>query len=129
MGYYTYYSLHIEGKNGEKLPKDKLDSISKEIDKLCVFEDGNAEDGYNGYTKWYDCSQDMCALSYRFPGVIFTLYGDGEDSEDLWVEYFLDGLSQHEAAEIVYGRFDPSKLCPPNDQSLFSPNRKYSYER
>lgn len=93
MGYYTYYSLYIEGKNGEKLP------------------------------------QDMCALSYKFPGVLFSLYGEGEDRPDIWVEYFFEGLSQYEGVEIEYERFDPAKLRRYDDQSIFSPNRKYSYER
>ena len=128
MGYYTYYSLNVEDEKGKKLPKEKLDAIAQEIERLHVFEDGNVEDGYNGYAKWYDFEQDMCALSYKFPGVLFSLYGGGEDSADMWVEYFLEGSCQYERVEIRYESFDHRKLCPPNDQSVFSPNRKYSYE-
>lgn len=41
------------------------------------------KDAYVGSGKWYENTEDMLALSKRFPGVIFTLTGNGENEGDL----------------------------------------------
>lgn len=111
MGYFTWYSLNVSNAEGGKLPKGKADAIEKAIDELRVFQDGNIESGYSAYDKWYESEEDMCVLSQKFPDVLFTLYGDGEDSTDSWVSYYLDGAYQHETAKIEYAPFDRLKLC------------------
>lgn len=61
-------------------------------------------------TKWYSHKEDMAKMSKAFPGVLFTLHGEGEEAGDLWVEYYLDGKIQREDAKIIYAEFDRSKL-------------------
>ena len=124
MGYYTNYSLYVDDSVDDE---DLLDKIDKEIGRMNIF-DGGMQDGYYAYQKWYDYQDDMCALSYRFPGVLFTLAGSGEEDEDLWVCYFRDGKYQYEHAKIIYDDFDSNKLRLPENQNIFSHNRSYSYE-
>jgi hypothetical protein len=132
MGYYTHYKIEIKPtKAGEVVAlcdHDKpegakfcpecgkpanfltiVDHIWQQIeaveesDIFYALKSGEA-------TKWYDREKDMRALSSQFPTVLFTLHGEGEDNDDIWTEYYLDGKIQLERAKIKIGRFDPKKL-------------------
>ena len=61
--------------------------------------------------KWYEHEGDMRAVSTKFPGVLFTLHGKGEEGGDLWRKYFLDGKCQEARAIIKYPAFDPAELA------------------
>lgn len=131
MGYYTYYYMNIEpdpNRNQTKLSEEIQKRLDAEVAKMHVFEEGDSTSGWSGYAKWYDHDQDMLMLSHRFPEVLFTLYGDGEETEDFWYAYYLNGYSQDAPVRFEYDKFDMSKLIETNDQSLFAPDRKYSYE-
>ena len=60
--------------------------------------------------KWYDNEKDMLALSKAFPGILFTLHGEGEESGDIWNKYFLNGKMQVAKAEFAIAEFDPDLL-------------------
>lgn len=60
--------------------------------------------------KWYGWHDDMIKLSAMYPGIMFTLDGNGEDGEDVWREYFRDGMSHPANIETIYEKFDESKL-------------------
>lgn len=55
----------------------------------------------------------MLRLSLRFPDVLLTLRGKGEEDDDRWVSYYLNGGVQSTYAEIRYEPFDPEKLVDP----------------
>jgi len=52
----------------------------------------------------------MVEYSKRHPKVVFKLSGEGEESGDIWTEYYQDGKMQREKAEIKVAGFDKSKL-------------------
>ena len=134
MGYYTYYSckwiemgqpkyygscLHDEriGQNfcpvcGVKVQKFSLNwAIAKHIEddngETYGFDtSGNAQDS----CKWYRHEDDMRQMSILFPDVLFVLRGEGEESGDLWIKYFLNGKTQSEPVEITFPKFDKDKL-------------------
>lgn len=128
MGYYTNFCLYIENVPGTSESINDLEKtlIEDEIDKMGVFEWGSADDGYTGYLKWYDHSEDMCLLSARFPEVLFHLAGNGDDPEDLWEAWFLNGAMQYCPAKITYDPFDRNKLIPYNIENIS--NAKYTYQ-
>ena len=64
-------------------------------------------------TSWYQHQTDMSRVSRLWPGVLFTLHLNGEDSGDFSVEYHRDGKVHREPGEIVYAEFDPEKLETP----------------
>jgi hypothetical protein len=48
--------------------------------------------------KWYEHEEDMLKLSLSLNGIVFRLYGYGEEHGDEWVKFFLNGKKQiHEA--------------------------------
>lgn len=91
----------LEDKLFKTLESDNFCNYSPLID----FVNGNAD-----CCKWYEHDEDMVKLSKMFPGVLFTLRGEGEESGDLWVSYYLNGKHQLCKAEAVYPEFDESKF-------------------
>ena len=115
MGYYTDYTLDVCTATRSEDSFTTANYISPliktqledEIEKLDVFEGGNCDDGWYGNAKWYDWEEDMLLLSKRFPEVMLTLGGIGEEFGDIWEAYFCDGRVQVCKADIVYPPFDP----------------------
>ena len=62
---------------------------------------------------WYAHINDLCKITKQFPETAIALYGRGEDDDDLWVKYFLNGKFQTEEAKIIYAEFNKSKLKSP----------------
>lgn len=123
MGYNTYFELYITS------PKDviakQLEELNAEIEKMNVFEEGSLEDGLYTYGHWYDYDLDMLKLSAKYPDYIFELHGNGEETEDLWIHYFVGGRSQYCHAKITYDSFSANCLKPPPPDFDF--NRNYEY--
>lgn len=128
MGYYTAYELYIEDNpcSGYKINDLEKTLVEDEIDLMQVFEWGNADDGYSGYCKWYNFKDDMELLSARFPQILFHLRGHGEDQEDMWEAWYLNGGSQYCPATITYPPFDPLKLKRSINEDISK--IKYSYQ-
>lgn len=124
MGYYTYYDLGISPHGRNAFSNEEIDELEKEIDLLNVFESGNIVDGYYCNAKWYDHDDDMMRLSGRFPDILFSLHGDGENREDMWETYYLNGRMQYCEAEITYPPFDESRLSEPIEDG----GERYSYQ-
>ena len=146
MGYYTDYSLSISGwtvtdgvfkeTSLKDVPKERIDALKREIEKMQVFEYVNIKPGFGCgdawvNAKWYDHDEDMLALSCRFPDFFFSLNGSGEEQDDLWSTYYCNGKMQECRAEIVWPEFDYKKLVSSDYSAgnhLRSPNYRYSYE-
>lgn len=117
MGYYTYFTINIEIKQRdsefESLNFSIKDLILQTLEKVSGYSFENWGDDIissNGNIKWYDYEKDMKKVSSAFPNILFTVNGKGEDSEDLWKAYHLGGKCFTTHAEIVYEKFDKSKL-------------------
>jgi hypothetical protein len=99
MGYYTYYKLEIVSGN------DSTTHYEKEISELSGY--GSC---FDDSIKWYEHEKDMRQYSLKHPNTLFKLSGEGEESGDIWQEYYLNGKMQRVTAIIVFGDFDESKL-------------------
>ena len=119
MGYYTNYSLTLLSEVDEKM----LPAIQKEIEEMNVFEDCTGRDWHVYEIKWYDHDQDMAILSKKFPNVVFELYGQGEDSEDMWYAYYKNGFVQDCPAKITFDPYNANFLTP----VVIAPDYTYSY--
>lgn len=122
MGYVTDYELKTKEKIKitdfvEKVKEIGFDYVfSEEIEDMELDVKDNPDVSYpidissSESYKWYENEDDMKELSKSFPDVVFELYGEGEESCDLWLSYHKNGKVQRENAKIVYADFDESKL-------------------
>ena len=97
MGYYTNYDLtELTDEQVEKAAEVSGYSLNNqyETDKI----------------KWYSWNSDMRKVSTMFPDELLTISGVGEEPEDIWKAYFLNGKSQICQARIVFEDFDKNKL-------------------
>ena len=108
MGYYTYYTLDV-------MDKDQNNILTPELDNKLAYKMAEINSSYFGIPtsrlsfqiagepiKWYEYASDMRALSKEFPEYLFLIHGEGEEPDDLWNHYFLNGQDQHCPAEIYY---------------------------
>lgn len=115
MGYYTYHELCIFSREGNKLTLlDRgpeiaiIDVLRKEYESA---KDSIDDHGCtNNHTKWYNHADDLKAFSKKYPEYVFRLHGNGEDSDDRWYHYFLNGKMQVANCEFVYQSFDVDEL-------------------
>lgn len=93
MGYYTEYDLEIFTKNGERY----FDSgkIQNEIQEKYRLAFGDS-------IKWYEYKVNMIEFSKKYPELILVISGDGEDFDDKWKHYFLNGEDEYIKANITY---------------------------
>jgi hypothetical protein len=103
MGYYTRYELEIQ--NGSNDLIQELREFS-EVASWAIDKNGLTEDE----AKWYDHQEELQVFSKLHPTVIFKLIGVGEDSQDFWHEYYMDGKMQNCKGVITYPQFNSDLL-------------------
>ena len=107
MPYHTSYSLQMASPIPTEL--EKAVAILRESSEDAG-EALSASGDSNRWCKWYAHEEDMRQLSRRFPDLLFTLSGKGEENEDIWVKYFKAGRMQVSHAKITFDEFDEHKL-------------------
>ena len=120
MGYYTYYELYAEPLSRSENIRAELDAIRAEpfpdaFEDAWVAAQGGATyghllDGELGDMKWYDCFDDMCALSAKYPDWLFEIRGYGEARKDVWGAWFHKGRYYEKDARILWPAFYPAYL-------------------
>ena len=116
MGYNTRYSLSAQlliNNQPAKLVDDTpvyslIESLRAEYDNAQYALNGDGST--NNEAKWYEHTEDLVKFSAKHPNILFTLHGDGEENDDVWNKYFLNGKVQIAKAEIQIAPFDPAKL-------------------
>jgi hypothetical protein len=115
MGYYTWYSI-------EKVQGDPEVVAAFEAD----FENGNIPTEYGSLDqmfsasgdahdsmKWYDRVEDMTNISIAYANTLFVVSGQGEDHDDVWREYYRNGVMERVYPIITYD--DPSPMLLNNE--------------
>ena len=96
MGYYTCYNLDVNTQNEDVVMKvedwlDKMELYGLDSHGFCSDFYDETNFGCVDSMKWSDWEEDMRKLSLSIPGVTFCLHGEGEDPDDFWDAYFLNG--------------------------------------
>lgn len=107
MGYYTSYRLGVKSTTAEMevaIIKD-LRSTNENA-RYALDEEGYTQEA----CKWYDCVDDMNEFSKKYPEVLFTMSGEGEESGDIWEHHFKNGKSQLCQAIMTFPPYDENKL-------------------
>lgn len=116
MGYYTSYALTLH-----QLKDDRIEEITStprgfEIMQTLLQESDDASHCFtiDGETlesqKWYNHEKELKDFSERFSDIIFELYGEGEETGDLWYKYFMSGKMQICKVIMSFEDFDINKL-------------------
>lgn len=103
MGYYTRYELEIvKGDN------DLIESFRdfSEYARYAINGSGDSRDS----CKWYNHQDELKRFSLLHPEALFKLSGEGEESGDIWREYYQNGQMQLCKAQIVFADFDAGLL-------------------
>ena len=103
MGYYTRHELEIvKGDN------DLIGALREvcEDAQYAINVSGDSENS----CKWYSHEADLKSFSLRHPNAIFKLSGEGEESGDIWHEYYQNGKVQTCKAKIVFDDFNADLL-------------------
>ncbi len=102
----TFYTLSV-WSDDNKHNFELSPAMKNVLDRLGVHP---AE--YNGdqESSWFNHEHDVAELSRIFPYVMFALDGKGEQYDDLWIKYFMNGKMQECRAIITYPEFDPDQL-------------------
>lgn len=140
MGYYTHFKLEVDPrpevafidamlmakesceKAGIPIPQDVINFFAKpqnafyreatreqDEDSDLLYALGGDLSGGDS-VKWYEHEADMRELSSKYPELLLTLSGEGEESGDVWKKYFKGGKCQVAKAKIEIDAFDPKKL-------------------
>lgn len=104
MGYYTKYELSTDSSNNLEI----IEYFRTECDSANYALNSDGE--YQDECKWYEHEKDMRDISRKFPETVFTLKGEGEQSGDIWREYYKNGRMQRTEAKIIFESFNESKL-------------------
>ncbi len=114
MGYQTQYNLEIVTDTNHVLGVDEEVATNRLIEFAETNEMWEVKEVLDGdnLLKWYDHEKDMRKLSAHFPGVLFKLHGKGEEDDDYWEAYALDGKWQkcQATVTVTYPEFDPAQL-------------------
>ena len=132
MGYYTRFTLTVapqwlevqkplkelvteahllseeEGERMSTVTFDVLKEVQKEM--LDSYPKNILEDVLEDRNKWYDWESDMRAISYRYPDVLFSLSGEGEENSDIWKAYIKKGKVQLCKAVMTFPEFNESQM-------------------
>ena len=88
MGYYTYHRIRIIN---EYNTEENLEELKEYIEKISGYHFNISESVIydNGY-KWYECENNMIAVSKFLPDFEIQVKGKGEEGE-IWEIIFKDG--------------------------------------
>jgi hypothetical protein len=103
MGYYTRHELVIQ--NGSDDLIQELREFSDDANS--AFDQAGDPDNE---IKWYEHQDELKVFSAMHPKVIFKLIGEGEETGDLWHEYYMNGKMQVCKAFITYPHFNSDFL-------------------
>lgn len=127
MGYYTRYDISVcEGNYNAYDIASFMAEKNKEYDAYYAFEydlENFLKDmddkndvahalslGGDNECKWYEHEKEMRDLSIEFPDILFKLHGEGEENEDVWDKYFMNGKMQYCPVQMLLPPFDKMKL-------------------
>lgn len=102
MGYYTYFSLQVNPMPEEYHPLWEEEYYGGKLKNLTT---GNIDT-----MKWYHHKEEMLEISKKYPEFVFILDGEGEDSADVWREFYRNGESYRWELQYNLPQFDETLL-------------------
>ena len=117
MGYYTYYTLFLHGK------EEDCEAFSNELLENSKDSDGNVDPELEELVKYdcvqaklYDIEEWIGKVAPHHPNVLVCLSGDGEDSDDMWEERWKGNDVECQRA-IIPPFTNPNLIIKPAEQN------------
>lgn len=108
MGYYTWYTLEVL-----KDPDNQENQFWEELDNITgLAKEFKQYDGSE--SKWYDWEEDMIKISRKFPKMLFSLGGNGEEALDIWCAHFCNGQCNYREIQTYWEEFNPEEFYNSN---------------
>lgn len=101
MGYYTRHELTVINGDEKTDYEQEIADITGGYDRNSLWKES---------VKWYDCEKHMIKYSKKHPNVTFLIYGEGEESTDIWKAYFKNGKTFTTKAKLVFEEYSDDKL-------------------
>src|SRR5688500_12222794 len=101
MGYLTLFNITYSERREEirTYAHQLSDEQMKDPNGFCYSDDD--------CVKWYNYEKDMLFLSQQFPNVLMTVKGEGEDRDDVWIQYFKNGKCSKAKNAVITITFEP----------------------
>ena len=131
MGYITSFNLY--GYNSEKEFIDQKNMPDSDLEKIFDWIKHNTSSDMQfdwlDDAKWYSWDEDMTKLSNAYPDVIFELFGDGEETNDVWKAVIYRGKIEQATRKTFFPAMNMSKLgmTDPNDPTAPEPEPENAY--
>jgi len=108
MWYYTNHKLSIETINTkEKTDQEIFEELLEEKDLWYAF---SKLDSMWDDVKWYDIEEKILAFSKKYPNKLFKLYWEGEESDDIWEQHFLNWRTKKVEAQMILPKIKLDEL-------------------
>ena len=107
MGYYTRLYLDLETYPNEPVSPVLTKTIISEF--IAAYPEAGYNEALTPTGDFLDsikinpdgdCIKELKTFSLKYPDILFTLNGQGEEFEDVWKVYALNGKTQIEYARI-----------------------------
>lgn len=110
MGYYTRYAVKISGADDENQTMQILEALELHREHRKDFSaDCTEVEVLTEPQKWYTWERECIYVSRVYPKITIDVYGEGEESGDIWKARVRNGESEYVKAKIV---FDPFVKLP-----------------
>lgn len=109
MGYYTNFNFYLfDFETKKPIDKSLKNKILEKLSDRYYLDIDFQNDCCN--EKWYSHINDMCEFSKEYPDILFKIYGEGQDRDDMWYDYYYNGKHYICYATITYEEPDYEKL-------------------
>lgn len=110
MGYCTNFAINVHHPGAKDVSNEVVEEVRDVLEEISGYSfDTNAERAYNpegnhlfssDRYKWYGYDVDVIELSKRYPHLVFTVYGEGEEPADIWMHKFFKG--KHKRSDAIF---------------------------
>ena len=107
MSYYTNFNFKFYDKgSGIELSRKDSKEIINDIESTFKYRAEEDSEMFTIGANWHSFDEDMKKFSTKYPNILFEIFGEGEETDDIWKQYILNGKLEECMGKIVYPCFE-----------------------